>query len=174
MAKFEFAGFGLMRGGPLRGFDGYSALTVACVSRLGLDAAVLRALGTVLVLVAAGMWFLPGSQTDTDLVVMKLGASLFFLLTGIALMIRFDEDRMPAACFDPIRREVRVLTMAGDGQVRTVLRRGYDSLGRVQFRGRTVGLYDVDGQLLMRLSVQDDGLRRALRDQLSRLMTLCN
>ncbi|MGD9864389.1 MAG: hypothetical protein AB7S99_14370 [Pseudodonghicola sp.] len=169
MSEMDHAGFG-----PMHGVCDEGAVTVAYSPRLGLDAVLFRGMGTFLVMTAAAMWFLPGSQTDADLIVMKLGVSLFFLLCGVALLMLHDGANRPAACFDPIRRELRVMAMAGDGRVQTVLRRSYASLGRAQFRGRAVELYDMDGARLMRLNVQDAGQRAALHRQLSRLMTICN
>lgn len=168
----EFVGLG-----PLRGVDdygAYEAVTVAYSPRLGLEELLFRGAGSFLVLTAAGMWFLPGSQMDTDLVVMKLGVSLFFLLCGVALLMLHDSANRPAACFDPIRRELRVLAVAGDGRPQTLLRRSYESLGRVRFCGRAVELYDMEGQRLMRLNLQDAGQRAALQQQLRRLVNICN
>jgi hypothetical protein len=169
MSKIKVAGRGVMRRAQRGG-----ALVVAIWHWRGLGAVLLRGLGSFLVVTAAAMWFLPGSQTDTDLVVMKLGVSLFFLLSGIALMTLADGVQRPRACFDPIRREVRVLAPGAEGRPRTVLRRSYESLGRVQFQRHGVALYDMEGQLLLRLGLQDADQRAALREQLSRLVNICN
>jgi len=169
MSKIEVAGRGIMRRAQRGG-----ALVVALWHWRGLGAVLVRGLGSFLVVTAAAMWFLPGSQTDTDLVVMKLGVSLFFLLSGISLMLLADGVERPRACFDPIRRELRVLAPAVGGRCKTVLRRSYESLGRVEFLRKGVALYDMEGRLLLRLGLQDARQRSALRDQLSRLVNICN
>ncbi|TDE40306.1 hypothetical protein [Antarcticimicrobium sediminis] len=133
-----------------------------------------RASGVFLILVASAMWFLPGSQSDADLVIMKLGTSLFFLFCGLALVMIHHSDNLPEVCFDPIRRELRVLVRAVDGQPHIVLRRGYDSLGRVRFHKNRVELYDFDGRLLLGLKVADPIRRAALRSQLRQLASICN
>ncbi len=133
-----------------------------------------RFIGTFLILVASAMWFLPGSQTDADLVIMKLGVSLFFLLCGLALVMIHHADNVPEVCFDPIRRELRVLVKSGDGQPQTVLRRSYESLGRAHFHKKRVELYDFDGRLLLGVKVRDPARHAALQAQLRQLVNICN
>ena len=46
-----------------------------------------RIMGTALILGSAGMWVLPGTSVDPDLIVMKLGLSFFLLLCGMVLLM---------------------------------------------------------------------------------------
>ncbi len=131
-----------------------------------------RVSGTALILSAAGLWLMPGSFDDSELLLLKLGISIFFFFCGLALLMRNHEDTQPDACFDPIRHEVRVLQKNDRGQPQTLLRRRYDSLGCVEFRNNSVELFDVDGSLLMRLVIDDPEVRQSLRAQLSGLVCI--
>ncbi|MVO14765.1 hypothetical protein [Parasedimentitalea huanghaiensis] len=128
---------------------------------------VLRVLGAAMVLSSTGMWLMPGAAYDPEMALIKIGVSIFFLFAGIALMMINDPDSHPDAYFDPIRRELRVLQRSNKGRPRTVLRRGYDSLGSVRFKDRSVELFEIDGSLLIRLPINVGTTRQLLRDQLS-------
>jgi hypothetical protein len=127
---------------------------------------VFQVIGTALVFSAAGMWLMPGSQVTADLMLIKLGASLFFFLCGLALLMRNHSDNQPDAYFDPIRSEVRVLQKNDRGRPQMVLCRSYESLGSVVFKSTAVELFDIDGSLLMRLLISDPEVRMSLRMQL--------
>ena len=131
-----------------------------------------RVIGTALVLSASGMWLMPGSQFGADVILIKLGVSIFFFLCGLALLMRNHADNQPDAYFDPIRGELRVLQKNNRGRPQTVLRRRYDSLGSARFSDKTVEMYDVDGSLLMRLPIDNVEVRHALRMQLSGLVNV--
>lgn len=131
-----------------------------------------RIIGTALVLSASGMWLMPGSQYGSDVILIKLGVSLFFFLCGLALLMRNHQDNQPDAYFDPIRSEVRVLQKNNRGRPQTVLRRSYDTLGSVRFTENMVELFDLDGSMLMRLPVEDANVRSALRMQLAGVATV--
>lgn len=134
---------------------------------------VLRTVGVFLILTASAMWFLPGGQVAADLILLKLGVSLFFLFCGLALVMIHDADNVPAVCFDPVRRELRVLIPAADGEPYIGLRRSYESLGQVRFHKTRLDLYDFDGRLLLRLRVPDPERRAALRMQLRQSVPIC-
>jgi len=172
MGQIDFAGLGPVAPEPYAG-DG-TPVHVGFGPRFALVPVFFRFIGTFLILVAAAMWVLPGSASDADLVLMKLGASLFFLFCGVALVMIHHEENAPEVCFDPIRRELRVLVKSADGQPHVVLRRGYDSLGRVHFHNGRVELYDFDGRLLLGLRVSDPVRRAALENQLSQLVNICS
>lgn len=133
-----------------------------------------RVIGTALILMSAGMWVVQTPWFTPDLILLKFGSSLFFLMCGLALLMRNHTEAQPDAFFDPIRREVRVLEKDDRGRPRTVLRRSYDSLGGANIQNKTVQLWDVDGSLLMRLVLDDDDARRALRAQLGVLVRPAN
>lgn len=131
-----------------------------------------RLFGTSLILGASAIWIMPGSTGDTNMILMKLGVSVFFLFCGLALVMINHPDNHPDAYFDPIRREVRVLQMNDKGRPQTVLRRSYDTLGSVRFEEKAIELYDVDGSRLMRLPVASPETRHALRNQLSGVVAI--
>lgn len=126
-----------------------------------------RIIGTALILSAAGMWVLPGSVQAGDLVLLKLGISIFFFFCGLALLMRNHEDTQPDAFFDPIRKEVRVLQKNDQGQPQSILRRSYDSLGRADFSSNAVEFFDTNGGMIMRLLIDDAAVRTALKAQLT-------
>ena len=128
---------------------------------------VLRIVGAAMVLSSTGIWLLPSAPYDPEMALIKIGISVFFLFAGIALMMVNNPDTHPDAYFDPIRRELRVLQRTGNGRPRTVLRRGYDTLGSVRFKGRSVELFEIDGSLLIRLPLNLGSTRQLLREQLS-------
>ena len=131
-----------------------------------------RIIGTALVLSASGMWLMPGSQYGPDVVLIKLGVSVFFFLCGLVLLMRNHSDNQPDAYFDPIRNEVRVLQRNDRGRPQTVLRRSYDTLGSARFTENTLEMYDVDGSILMRLPIDNAEVRDALRAQLNGIVNL--
>ncbi|MCF6231711.1 MAG: hypothetical protein L3J36_01220 [Rhodobacteraceae bacterium] len=128
---------------------------------------VFRVVGAAMVLSASGMWLMPGATTSSDLVLIKLGMSIFFFLCGLALLMRNHQDNQPDAYFDPIRNEVRVLQKDNRGVPEMVLRRSYDTLGSACFNGDMFEMFDPDGTLLMRLPIEDPASRETLRQQLS-------
>lgn len=131
---------------------------------------IFRIMGTALILSASGMWLMPGADLGPDVMLFKLGISIFFLFCGLALLMRNHADNQPDAYFDPIRHEVRVLQKNDRGRPQTILRRRYDSLGSVDFSKDSVTLYDVDGTRLMRLVIGNVDARHSLRSQLNGLV----
>lgn len=146
---------------PLRfGLEGSSiVLRAAC-----------RFAGAVFILCAPGLWLLPGSNDDPSLMLVKLGASVFFLVCGLALVLCGKGHSQPEAHFDPVRREMRILQRNARGRPSTVLRRAYGSLGAAKITDRQVEIWDVDGSILLRLPLADPEARRVLRLQLGELV----
>ncbi len=153
-------------GVSLPSFDDAMPLLIGFKPNWHVRVVIFRVVGTALVLGAAGMWLMPGSQGAADLVLMKLGMSVFFLFCGLALLMINHADNQPDAYFDPIRREVRILKKCNRGRPRTVLRRSYDSIGSVRFEDHTVELFGMDGSRLMELPMENAEIRHALRMQL--------
>lgn len=131
---------------------------------------IFRVCGTALVLTAPALWVLPGSSFASDLVLMKIGMTLFFFLCGLALLMRNHVDAQPEVYFDPIRREMRVLQMNARGRPETILRRSYDTLGAVNITKKAMELWDLDGSILMRLTLHDDAARESLRQHFNGLL----
>ena len=158
------------RMGPARGLYAMAEalpLVLSFRPNYQLRSIVLRVLGAAMVLSSTGIWLMPSAAYDPELVLIKIGISVFFLFAGITLMMVNDPDSHPDAYFDPIRRELRVLQRTSKGRPRTVLRRGYDSLGSVRFKDRSVELFEIDGSLLIRLPISLGSTRQLLREQLS-------
>ncbi len=132
-----------------------------------LIATLFRIIGAALVLGAGLMWIVPAGAIGPDLMLIRLGLSVTFLLCGLALLMIHHVDNRPDAYFDPVRREVRVLQKDRRGRPQPVLRRSYDTLGCARFHQRTVEIFDMDGTLLMRLPVEDHNVRHALRKHLN-------
>jgi hypothetical protein len=133
-----------------------------------------RLLGTSLILSAALMWLIPGVDGDAQMVLIKLGFSVFLMFCGLAVLMYNHPDARPDAYFDPIRREVRVLQRNSKGRPQTVLRRSYDTLGAVRFHDKNVELHDMDGSVLMRLTLGSSDARHALRQQLSGVVPIAS
>lgn len=157
---------------PLPSFEESVPLMITFAPNWPLRTVVFRVIGTALVIGAAAMWFLPGSETSAETALMKLGVSLFFFFSGLALLMLHHQDNQPDAYFDPIRRELRVLQKNNRGRPQTILRRSYESLGSVRFNEHYLEISDVDGTILMRLPIDSTEIRHALRMQLSGLVNI--
>jgi hypothetical protein len=149
------------------GFEEHPPLLLSFEPNWPLRVVLFRICGTAMILSASGMWLLPGEDLGSEVMLFKLGISVFFLFCGLALLMRNHADNQPDAYFDPIRNEVRVLQKNDRGRPQTILRRSYDSLGSVDFSRDSVSIYDVDGSRLMRLVIGNVDARHALRSQLS-------
>lgn len=132
--------------------------------------AFMRFTGAVLILCGPGLWLLPGSNADPALLLYKLGASIFFVFCGMALILRNKTYSQPEVYFDPIRREMRILQKNERGRPETVLRRSYDTLGAAKIRARQLEIWDVDGSVLLNIPLADQEARLALRHQLGSLV----
>lgn len=132
--------------------------------------AFMRFTGAVLILCAPGLWLLPGSSFDPSLALYKIGASIFFMFCGAALILRNKAFTQPEVYFDPIRREMRILQKNERGRPKTVLRRSYDTLGAAKIRARQLEIWDVDGSVLLNIPLADQEARLALRQQLGSLV----
>ena len=132
--------------------------------------AFFRFTGAVFILSAPGLWLLPGSNADPSLVLYKVGAAIFFVFCGVALILRNKLFTQPEVYFDPIRREMRILLRNARGRPTTVLKRSYGSLGAAKITRRQLEIWDVDGSVLLRLPLADPEAHRALRLNLGDLV----
>ncbi|MGR3759643.1 hypothetical protein ACUXV3_05855 [Roseobacteraceae bacterium NS-SX3] len=128
---------------------------------------LLRFLGAVLVLSSSGLWLMPGAPVDLQMGLIKGAVSVAFLFFGVLLMTVHDPGNGPEACFDPVRRELRILQPDARGLPRTVLRRSYASLGGARLTADTVQLFEPGGRLLVEAPVASAAIRSLLRSQLS-------
>lgn len=128
---------------------------------------LLRGLGVAILLSATGLWLFPSSVADPELNLIKVGVSVAFFVLGLVLLTVSDPSSHPEACFDPVRRELRILKMDSYGQPKTVLRRSYDTIGGARLTDGAVQLYENDGSLLIEIPLGSVAARSQLRDQLS-------
>ncbi|UWQ30399.1 hypothetical protein K3555_08445 [Leisingera sp. M527] len=155
------------------GAAAFGAMAAAVPLSLRLEAnwklrvALLRVLGAAMILSSTGLWLVPGSGADPEMNLIRIGISVAFLLIGLVLMTTHEPGNRPEACFDPVRRELRVLQRDGRGRPCTVLRRSYDTLGGARLTAVSVQLYETDGSLLIELPIGSAAMRSQLRDQLS-------
>lgn len=126
-----------------------------------------RLLGAAMILGSTGLWLVPGAGAEPEMNLLRIGVSVAFLLAGLVLMTAHEPGNRPEACFDPVRRELRVLQRDSQGRPCTVLRRSYESLGGVRLTAASVQMYEVDGSLLIELPVGSAAMRSQLRDQFS-------
>ncbi|KPD12453.1 hypothetical protein AN476_10825 [Phaeobacter sp. 11ANDIMAR09] len=128
---------------------------------------VLRGLGLAMMVSASGLWLFPSSSADPELNLMKVGVSVLFFVLGFVLTTLRDLRNQPEACFDPVRRELRVLRRDAHGHPKTVLRRSYDTIGGARLSDGAVQLFENDGSLLIEVPLGSTAARSQLRDQLS-------
>ncbi|MFV1492476.1 hypothetical protein VWX97_16090 [Phaeobacter sp. JH18-32] len=128
---------------------------------------LLRILGGGMVMGATGLWLLPDAGFDPQMSLIRIGISVAFLFVGLILLTSHHPDSQPEACFDPIRRELRILRKTRRGAPRIVLRRSYSSLGGVRLSAHAISVLDIDGAVLMELPIDSTETRLRLRDQLS-------
>ncbi|MEM8728417.1 MAG: hypothetical protein AAGF79_00750 [Pseudomonadota bacterium] len=125
--------------------------------------------GTLLILTSAAVWILPDPQVGTYFVIMKLLGSLFFMLCGLALLMRNHDEAKPEVHFDARRRELRVTQRNNQGRIETLVTRGYDSFGAVYVSASEIELWNSDGTPFLTLPVPEADLRSELRTQFGSL-----
>ncbi|WP_299603147.1 hypothetical protein [uncultured Tateyamaria sp.] len=113
-----------------------------------------RAFGAVLVLASLGLWIEPGTEMAVDLVLMKLGVSLFLGFAGLALMQDKLQAQDPEVQIDTVRREVRIARPGG--RRRSVIRRiAIRDLGRAEAVGDVIRLTAANGAFLAAITLPD-------------------
>lgn len=128
---------------------------------------LIKGLGAAMILSASGLWLFSSGAADPELNLIKVGVSVLFFVIGLVLMTVRDPQNQPEACFDPVRRELRVLRRDSHGQPKTVLRRSYDTIGGARLSDASVQLFENDGSLLIEVPLGSTAARSQLRDQLS-------
>lgn len=128
---------------------------------------LLQMLGVALLLCAGGLWMMNAEMMHPGDKVIRVGVCVVFFFLGMVLLTIRPLRPGTEVCFDPVRRELRVLRTNSQGAVRTILRRRYDSLGAARLTSATVQLFEADGSLLFEVPLSTVQSRSLLRDQLS-------
>ncbi|MCB4455575.1 hypothetical protein [Leisingera sp. McT4-56] len=153
--------------GALGGLAGAMPLRLRLQANWRVRVVMVRLLGAAMILGSIGLWLVQGAGADPEMNLIRIGVSVAFLLAGLVLMTAHQPAGSPEACFDPVRRELRLLKRDAQGRPRTVLRRSYGSLGGVRLTASSVQMYEGDGSLLIELPIGSAAMRSQLRDQLS-------
>ncbi len=138
--------------------DQDSAVTAPITSRGG-HRAVARVLskvvGGALILSAIGLWIMPGSAVDSDLLLIKLVLALMSGFGGLALVQNWDMPNSPPEVeIDVIRRELRLVRrMAQGDEVLEEIK--FADLGHAKTNGATVSLWDARGDLIAEAAPTD-------------------
>lgn len=115
---------------------------------------VQRVIGAAFLLAVVGLWIVPGSSLNKDLMLMKLLLSLVAGLGGITLLLSSGTPTHPDAEIDVVAREVRLVRLEGRER-KLVQRCGFDSLSRVEREGTGLRLWDQHGEFMAEVSLCD-------------------
>lgn len=117
--------------------------------------------GMTLIISGMALWVAPTTIVDGELVLMKLGLSLFLGFAGLAIMQTGYSKPEPEIEIDTIRREVRLVR--GYGRQRRVLgRTSIRDLGKAQLCDDVVRLHTATGTLLAEVPLDDAEMRTSL------------
>ncbi|MFT6673932.1 MAG: hypothetical protein ACJAVM_000103 [Sulfitobacter sp.] len=135
-----------------------------CVIQRGVQ----RLAGVSLMMAAAGLWVLPGSNLETEVMLFKLGLSVTGALAGAGLMQASSNARKPVVEIDTIRREVRLMHPDRNTSGKVLKRCKFDHLARAAREGNIVRLWDENNVLLVEMTLNSrqalSSLVGALRD----------
>jgi len=107
-----------------------------------------RVAGAGLAVMAFGMWVVPGSSYDAELIIPKLVVSLTALGAGFLLMQSGPAEPAPVAQIDPIRREVRLVSAHAGEDAEILQRTAFSDLSRVDRKGNRFRLFGPDHALM--------------------------
>lgn len=126
-------------------------------------------LGMGLALAAVGLWFAPGSNTESDIVLFKLVLSISAGLAGMGLLHASATPRTPEIEIDTIRRQVRVVRRQPGTAPKVLQSCSFAQLGAAEYEGSVVRLWDQAGVLLAEVNLVDrtalSSLVAGLRDE---------
>ncbi|PIE13455.1 MAG: hypothetical protein CSA70_06125 [Rhodobacterales bacterium] len=110
--------------------------------------------GVVLLLAAAGLWVVPGSNWDSALMLIKLGLSLFLVLSGLALLQSAAYTIQPEVELDPRRGYLSLIERDHSGTVKRRTRLSYDDLSEVDFRDGLMIARNQQGQSVVEMPLE--------------------
>lgn len=117
--------------------------------------------GTALLITAAGIWIAPGANWATELLLMKLLASVVCGIVGLYCMQGFIRPAAPKVEIDTIRHEIRLVRTRGKD--RYILDRcAFKDLELVENSGTHVQLWGKDNVLLAEVAASDRVSHRSL------------
>ena len=120
-----------------------------------------RMAGMILIMAAAGLWVVPGSVWDADILATKFVLTILFGVVGLAVLQMGRAQPLVQVEIDTLRREVRLVR--GKGQHRTVVSRtAIADLGPAEQHGTMVRLWARDGSLVAEVAMTDPEARRGL------------
>jgi len=127
--------------------------------------------GTALVIAAAGLWLVPGSSVESDVVLFKLALSIAAAMSGLGLLQAGATGgaSAPAIEIDTIRREVRVVRRNRNASATVLQSCSFSQLGGAEIDGTIVRLWDTAGTMLAEVEPGDrkafSSLVGGLRDE---------
>lgn len=120
-------------------------------------------LGSGLTMAAFGIWAVPGSFLESDLLVIKSMLSLIFLYFGYVMLAAGRQEIRESVQLDLRNRVLSVQTIGSDELVRSTRRYTFDELGRLELRGRVLRAHDRSGALVATVPLRDDALIKEVR-----------
>lgn len=117
--------------------------------------------GVALLMTSIGLWFSPGATWASELLLMKLLASVVCAMTGLTCVLYFIRPTAPKVEIDTIRHEVRLVRT--HGKDRYVLDRcSFRDLTLVENSGTHVQLWGKNDVLLAEVAATDRVSHRSL------------
>lgn len=114
-----------------------------------------RLFGASFIVVAFGLWLVPDSSFENDLLLFKLLLSIVSGFVGIGLLQSGAPQLAPHVEIDTIRREVRLVRASHTAPSQVLERCRFDALAHVEVEGPHVRLWDASGAFLAEATLTD-------------------
>lgn len=114
-----------------------------------------RLLGVALIAVAFGLWLMPGSDFDHELLLFKLLLSIVAGLAGVGMLQSGTARLDPRVEIDTIRREVRLVRDTASDALQVIDRCAFDALAKVEIDGPHVRLWNASGVFMAEATLTD-------------------
>jgi len=101
--------------------------------------------GTAFIFAFVGLWTLPGSSVEGDLLPFKVALSAFWLLLGAFLIQLCQEKGRLEIEVDKLRQEMRAVERGKDGMTKIVNVLPFHDIGEVVLEGGTLVVYNRSG-----------------------------
>ena len=127
-----------------------------------------RLVGVAMIAAAIGLWVMPGSSFDSDLLLFKLLLSIVAGLVAIGLLQSAAPKATPYVEIDTVRREVRLMRNTRSEAAELVQRCPFEDLSKVEREGVHLRMWDAEGVFLAEVAMTEydvfERLSSALRD----------